>query len=96
MERGRPRRRYDGSTVGGCHKRCASKRSASNERQAFETLPQGWKSSEAASKMDQAEVSYLKKQAIGQALRFEVLRKEDVEGLSKASFPLLPVLRSTF
>ncbi|KAK7754012.1 hypothetical protein SLS62_004111 [Diatrype stigma] len=79
MERGRPRRRYDGSTVGGCHKRCASKRSVSNERQAFETLPQGWKSSEAASKMDQAEINHLKKQAIGQALRFEVLRKEDVE-----------------
>lgn len=89
MERGRPRRRYDGSIVGGSHKRNDSKVSTSTERLAFETLPQGWKSSEAATKLDQEEVNHLKKQAIGQALRFEVLKKEDVESLSKASISSL-------
>lgn len=83
MERGRPRRRYDNSLVGGSHKRNESKRSISTERLAFETLPQGLRSNEAASKLDQAEVSLLKKQAIGQALRFEVLKREDVDSLSK-------------
>lgn len=79
MERGRPRRRHDGSIVGSTRR----KRSLSSDRQAFEELPQGWKSSEATSKMDQADATYLRKQAIGQALRFEVLKKEDVESLSK-------------
>ncbi|RYP47008.1 hypothetical protein DL768_006868 [Monosporascus sp. mg162] len=55
MDCGRSRRRCDGSS--------GSKRSVSAERRAFETLPQGWKSSEAVSKMDQAEISYLQRQA---------------------------------
>ncbi|KAL7623245.1 hypothetical protein AAE478_006926 [Parahypoxylon ruwenzoriense] len=83
MDRGRPRKRSDGTIIGGCHKRSDSKRSTSAERRAFETLPQGWKSSEAAKNLDQAEVAHLQKQALGQALRFEVLRKDDVESLSK-------------
>ncbi|RYP40646.1 hypothetical protein DL767_001504 [Monosporascus sp. MG133] len=77
MDCGRSRRRCDGSS--------GSKRSMSAERRAFETLPQGWKSSEAVSKMDQAEIGYLQRQAVGQASRFEVLRKEDVDDLSKAN-----------
>ncbi|XXH03885.1 Leucyl aminopeptidase yscIV [Hypoxylon texense] len=82
MDRGRPRKRLDGTPIGG-HKRSASKRSLSAERRAFETLPQGWKSAEAAKNMDMNEITYLQKQALGQALRFEVLRKDDVESLSK-------------
>ncbi|KAI1778179.1 hypothetical protein F4818DRAFT_438350 [Hypoxylon cercidicola] len=82
MDRGRPRKRLDGTPIGG-HKRSASKRSLSAERRAFETLPQGWKSTEAAKALDSTEIAYLQKQALGQALRFEVLRKEDVESLSK-------------
>lgn len=82
MERGRPRKRADGTSVG-VLRRTGSKRSNSADRRAFETLPQGWKPSEAAKAIDQGEVAYLQRQALGQALRFEVLRKEDVEGLSK-------------
>ncbi|KAI0017473.1 hypothetical protein F4780DRAFT_772330 [Xylariomycetidae sp. FL0641] len=87
MERGRPRKRSDGSAVGagsaGFHKRAESKRCISADRRAFETLPQGWKSTEAVKHMEEAELVQLQQQALGQALRFEVLRKEDVEGLSK-------------
>ncbi|KAI1140534.1 hypothetical protein F5Y05DRAFT_403418 [Hypoxylon sp. FL0543] len=82
MDRGRPRKRSDGTPIGG-HKRSASKRSISAERRAFETLPQGWKSTEAVKALDASEVAYLQKQALGQALRFEVLKKDDVESLSK-------------
>ncbi|KAI6082582.1 hypothetical protein F4821DRAFT_272374 [Hypoxylon rubiginosum] len=83
MDRGRPRKRADGTPIGGGHKRSASKRSLSAERRAFETLPQGWKSSEAPKNIDSTEIAYLQKQALGQALRFEVLRRDDVESLSK-------------
>ncbi|KAI0833124.1 hypothetical protein F5Y06DRAFT_290202 [Hypoxylon sp. FL0890] len=82
MDRGRPRKRSDGTPIGG-HKRSASKRSISAERRAFENLPQGWKSTEAAKALDASEIAYLQKQALGQALRFEVLKKDDVESLSK-------------
>ncbi|KAH8202300.1 hypothetical protein TruAng_003577 [Truncatella angustata] len=83
MERGRPRKRCDGTAVGIPIRRTPSKRSKSTERRAFETLPQGWKPYEATKMMDKEEVSYLQKQALGQAMRFEVLKKEQVEGLSK-------------
>ncbi|KAI0885519.1 uncharacterized protein GGS22DRAFT_187804 [Annulohypoxylon maeteangense] len=83
MDRGRPRKRSDGTPIGGFHKRDASKRSVSAERRAFEALPQGWKSTDAVNNMDASEVAYLQKQALGQVLRFEVLKKDDVESLSK-------------
>lgn len=83
MERGRPRKRSDGSLVGATLRRTASKRSKSSERQAFEKLPHGWKPSDAAKHIEHNEATYLHKQAYGQAMRFEVLKKEDVETLSK-------------
>ncbi|KAI0472920.1 hypothetical protein GGR56DRAFT_667222 [Xylariaceae sp. FL0804] len=87
MERGRPRKRSDGTPIGGTHKRINSNRDVSAdisaERKAFETLPQGWKPSEAVDSLQETEVAYLQNQARDQALRFEVLRKEDVESLSK-------------
>lgn len=85
MERGRPRKKSDGSAVGGGPKRNNSKRgkSTSAEQRAFENLPQGFKPTEAAKALDQNEATYLHKQALGQALRFEVLKKEDVEALSR-------------
>ena len=49
----------------------------------FEELPKGWKPSEATSKLNANEVATLQKQAYGQAERFEVLRADDVEALSK-------------
>ncbi|KAH8671151.1 Up-regulated during septation-domain-containing protein [Xylariales sp. PMI_506] len=84
MERGRPRKRgTDGVAIGLGLRRTASKSSKSAERRAFETLPQGWKPTDATKIMDQAEIITLQQQALGQAARFEVLRKEDVENLSK-------------
>ncbi|KAI1284092.1 Up-regulated during septation-domain-containing protein [Xylaria sp. FL0933] len=83
MERGRPRKRIDGTPIGTKHRRTESKRSLSAERRAFETLPQGYRPKDAITKLDQAETTHLRNQALGQAARFEVLRKEDVDNLSK-------------
>ncbi|KAI1812920.1 hypothetical protein GGS20DRAFT_587022 [Poronia punctata] len=83
MERGRPRKRTDGTLIGVSHRRAESKYSFSAERRAFETLPQGFKPNEAAEKMDQTDIAHLQQQALGQAMRFEVLKKEDVDSLSK-------------
>ncbi|KAI7784921.1 hypothetical protein LA080_008952 [Diaporthe eres] len=77
MDRGRPRKRNDGL------KRSASKTSKSAERRAFETLPKGWKVTDAAQMLEQAERVALHKQAMQQAARFEVMRKEDVDSLSR-------------
>lgn len=79
MDRGRPRKRNDGL------KRSASKTSKSAERRAFETLPKGWKVTDAAQMLEQAERVALHKQAMQQAARFEVMRKEDVDSLSRVS-----------
>ncbi|KAK3494097.1 Up-regulated during septation-domain-containing protein [Neurospora crassa] len=82
MERGRPRKRSEtcGATV---LNRSCSKRSKSAERRAFEQLPKGWKASDAVKMLKPNETSALQKQALQQAARFEVLRKEDVDDLSK-------------
>ncbi|KAK7908225.1 hypothetical protein PG985_015528 [Apiospora marii] len=84
MDRGRPRKRSDGTPVGGGLKRAASRKTKDEEqRRAFEELPQGWKPQEATAHLDHAEADYVHKQALGQVLRFEVLKKDDVESLSK-------------
>ncbi|KAJ0120275.1 hypothetical protein J7T55_001132 [Diaporthe amygdali] len=77
MDRGRPRKRNDGL------KRSGSKTSKSAERRAFETLPKGWKVTDAAQMLEQTERAALHKQAMQQAARFEVMRKEDVDSLSR-------------
>ena len=82
MDRGRPRKRNDGL------KRSASKTSKSAERRAFETLPKGWKVTDAAQMLEQAERAALHRQAMQQAARFEVMRKEDVDSLSRVSSTL--------
>jgi hypothetical protein len=93
MERGRPRKRTDGTPVGsGTVSRSGSKRSQSAERRAFAELPQGLKSTEASNNLDEIEVTYLQQQALGQALKFEVLKKEDVDSLSKVRLSLPPVI----
>ncbi|KAB5535115.1 Up-regulated during septation-domain-containing protein [Coniochaeta sp. 2T2.1] len=82
MERGRPRKRSE--KLGAAPlQQTASKRSKSAERRAFEQLPKGWKASDAVKMMDSAEAAAVQKQALQQASRFEVLRKEDVDSLSK-------------
>lgn len=82
MERGRPRKRSE-STGAATLKRTGSKSSKSSERLAFEQLPRGWKASDAVNMLSPPEVASLQKQALQQAARFEVLRKEDVESLSR-------------
>ncbi|KAK4127341.1 hypothetical protein N657DRAFT_206534 [Parathielavia appendiculata] len=82
MERGRPRKRSD-ICAAATLKRTGSKRSKSSERRAFEQLPKGWKASDAVNMLCPQEVASLQKQALQQAARFEVLRKEDVDSLSR-------------
>ncbi|TVY73184.1 hypothetical protein LSUE1_G008561 [Lachnellula suecica] len=79
MDRGRPKKRADGSPM----KRTMSKRSQSQEQKAFETLPHGIRATDASSKLPTSEVETLRRQAIGQASRFEVLNTKDVESLSR-------------
>jgi len=81
MDRGRPKKRADGSPI----KRTMSKRSASIEQKAFESLPQGIRATNASSTLPSSEIETLRKQAIGQASRFEVLNSKDVESLSRVS-----------
>ena len=89
MERGRPRKRNDTRDImvggSGGLKRSVSKRSKSAERRAFETLPKGWKASEAANMLSPTEVTAIQRQALQQAARFEILRKDDVDNLSRVS-----------
>jgi hypothetical protein len=80
MDRGRPKKRADGSPV----KQTPSKRAASSEEvKAFETLPQGYRAVDAPTLLPASEIGVLQKQAIGQASRFEVLGSKDVEALSR-------------
>ncbi|OHE92968.1 hypothetical protein CORC01_11761, partial [Colletotrichum orchidophilum] len=84
MDRGRPRKRSDvRNNNGHLLKRSCSTRNKSAERRAFEELPSGWRAGDAPSHIEQDELSALQKQAFGQVSRFEVLRKEDVEFLSR-------------
>ncbi len=70
MERGRPRKRTDGTLIGTKHRRTESKRSLSAERRAFEALPQGYRPRDAVMRLGQTETAHLQKQALGQAARF--------------------------
>lgn len=81
MERGRLRRR--GKCVGGlnCSALCPG-----SERHAFETLPTGWKVSKVGTAVNHDELMALRSQALQQVARFEVLKKEDVDSLSRVSF----------
>ncbi|POR31838.1 Uncharacterized protein TPAR_07959 [Tolypocladium paradoxum] len=80
-DRGRPRKRIEvRNNNGPLLKRSEAK---SSERRAFEELPRGWKASDAMSKLNANDVAALYRQAFGQAERFEVLKVEDVEALSK-------------
>lgn len=84
MDRGRPKRRTDGSPI----KSRTSKRDASAEQRAFATLPSGTRAVNASSRYDANECETLRKQAIGQAAKFEVLSTKDVDSLSRVgSFP---------
>ncbi|KAK2597482.1 hypothetical protein QQS21_005952 [Conoideocrella luteorostrata] len=84
MDRGRPRKRVEvRNNNGPILKGTESKRAMSSERRAFEELPKGWKASEVTQKLSPSDIISLQKQALGQAERFEVLKVEDVDALSK-------------
>ncbi|KAH6840807.1 Up-regulated during septation-domain-containing protein [Chaetomium sp. MPI-CAGE-AT-0009] len=82
INRGRPPRRLEGC-AGPTLKRSGSKRNKSSEGHAIEQLPRGWKASDAVNILNPQEVASLQRQAVQQAARFEVLRKEDVFSLSQ-------------
>lgn len=94
MDRGRPKRRpertvpnFSFNPAADLQRTDSKKRSKSAERRNFEQLPTGWKTSEISDSLSPGEIGELQKQAFGQAARFEVLRKEDVETLSRVRFP---------
>lgn len=80
MDRGRPKKKTENGL-----KRSCSKKSKSAERRAFERLPKGWKAADAINMLDSTETTALHKQALQQAERFEILRKSDVDSLSRVS-----------
>lgn len=100
MDRGRPKKRVEHranhsiSSFTTAPTAPEPKRSLSAERRAFEELPTGWKANEVQNGLSAGEISDLQKQALGQAARFEILRKEDVEALSRVS-RLAPSLVAT-
>jgi hypothetical protein len=83
MDRGRPKKRFEGSPL----KTKVTKQISPNteERKAHETLPPGCLAADAPSLLPATEIEVLRKQALGQASRFEVLGSKDVEALSRVS-----------
>lgn len=83
MQRGRPpKRRADSNSSP--MKQPISRRSPSvEEQQAFATLPPGIKIRDAYSSLSPTEFDVIRKQAVGQASRFEVLHSKDVDALSR-------------
>jgi hypothetical protein len=73
MDRGRPKKRLISSPL------------RTDEREAYEALPQGTKPSNVMSLLPAIEIDLLRKQAIGQASQFEVLNSKDVDALSRVS-----------
>ncbi|KFY23586.1 hypothetical protein V493_05768 [Pseudogymnoascus sp. VKM F-4281 (FW-2241)] len=76
MDRGRPKKRPDGSSI-------KSATTKENEQRAFMTLPTGVKASDASSKFSPQDIEALRQQAQGQAAQFEVLASKDVGELSR-------------
>ncbi len=83
MDRGRPKKRVDGSPIK--LKQSSKQSQLAAEQKAFETLPEGIKASDAQSRLEQTDIEALREQAIGQAAKFEVLNMKDVESLSRVS-----------
>lgn len=78
MDRGRPKKRtLAGSPVS------RSKRSPIEVQTAFETLPEGTRPTQATTVLPALELEALRKQAFGQASRFDVLSTKDVDALSR-------------
>lgn len=80
MDRGRPKKRPDGSPI---KRRPSTRGNSAEEQKAFETLPQGTRATDASKLLPASDIEVLRKQAIGQASRFEVLNPKDVDNLSR-------------
>lgn len=96
MDRGRPKRRLDASPSSRMHSASVSE-STSEDRKAFEALPQSSTPAVASASMSAEEIADLRKQAIGQATRFGVLSPKDVDKLSRVRppnppYPPIPIL----
>lgn len=91
MDRGRPKKKGETGL-----KRTASKRDQSAERRAFEHLPKGWRAADAVKMLDASEAASLNRQAVQQAERFEILRKTDVDSLSRVSSPRVSCLSTPY
>jgi hypothetical protein len=84
MDRGRPRKRADGRPINGSiSKKVDLGVDKGLEQKAFEELPVGLKPKDAIANMSADDIMALQKQAIRQAERFEILKPEEVESLSK-------------
>lgn len=86
MDRGRPRKRSDSRNNNGSQLKQREASEVSSEWKAFEDLPSGALPKEVLAKMEAEEIKTIQKQAYRQAERFEVLRAEEVEALSKVRF----------
>ncbi|KAL2758071.1 hypothetical protein ACRALDRAFT_2025732 [Sodiomyces alcalophilus JCM 7366] len=83
MERGRPRKRSNAHRNGSLGGAEEMKRTKSIDRKVHKAIPTGYRASDAANRMASSELEALQKQAYSQASRFEILRAEDVEALSR-------------
>lgn len=86
MDRGRPSKRTNTrrNNASESRRRDASAEKSA-ERRAFEELPSGFRVKDVAQGIPHEELLALHNQAYNQAKHFEVLRKEDVDALSKVS-----------
>ncbi|WKT54426.1 hypothetical protein QSH57_005010, partial [Fusarium oxysporum f. sp. vasinfectum] len=84
MGRGLSREGSDlGTNNGSFMQRPELKRGKSSEQKAVEPLPIGLKQTDASEQLEQSELTLLQKEAFGQIKRFEILKAEDIETLSK-------------
>ena len=86
MDRGRPSKRTNTRRNNASqNRRRETSAEKSAERRAFEELPSGFRVKDVAQGVPHDELLALHSQAYNQAEHFEVLRKEDVDALSKVS-----------
>jgi hypothetical protein len=87
MDRGRPKKRTGDLSSSPLRRKpsihSTTTHNTPEEQKAFETLPSGIRASDVSSQMSPTEIDILRKQAIGQASRFEILNAKDVEDLSR-------------
>ena len=86
MDRGRPRKRTDTRQNGGSQLKQRDLSGPNVDQQLPDELPSGALPKEVLAKLDLEEVKTVQKRAYRQAERFEVLRNDEVEALSKVCY----------